>query len=626
MKTRRNAKSNANAVGQGFEIMVDIAILDEHQGVEERGPAEEGKPYAPSDEEQKLIKKVMNLFKKAKKHRDDYDKHWLRYYKMFRGKQWPDYRPSWRHSEVINMIFQAVQSQVPLETDSRPKISFVPTEPSDTQFAEIMNQVCEADWEAKNWLMALTEVVYDKTFYGAGLSELCYDEEEDEGAGGIKYASVDPFYCYPDPDARDVNVSGDFFVYAKPWDVEKAKKRWPDKAAYIHADALDVYGGEKTDLGTIKRRSTVDQNVPMELPGQSYDHGKRNEVLVIDCWMKSEDTDEEVTTGEDGSIRYVQKLRYPKGRHVVLCNNIVLEDEPNPYEDGKFPFARCQNYLLPREFWGISEIEQLEGPQMVFNKLVSFALDVLTLMGNPIWVVDTTSGVDTDNLFNRPGDVIEKEPGSEIRRESGVQLQPFVLQLVDRLKNWFDQIAGATDVTRGVAPASVTAASAIENLQDAAQTRVRQKMRLLDMYLKNVGEQYASRVMQFYSAPRLFRLTNNEGVNTFFKFHVTSTDDGGKVARITPYVEDAGKFSEGPTSEYQLRGRLDVRASTGSGLPFAKAEKEQRLMKLFQLGIIDAEEVLKGMDYPNAELVLSRVRSQQQAAAPAPAAAQGGAA
>jgi hypothetical protein len=52
-------------------------------------------------------------------------------------------------------------------------------------------------------------------------------------------------------------------------------------------------------------------------------------------------------------------------------------------------------------------------------------------------------------------------------------------------------------------------------------------------------------------------------------------------------------------------------------LPFAKAEKEQRLLKMFELGIIDEEEVLTGMDYPNAAIVLQRIKARKEAEAAA---------
>jgi len=239
-------------------------------------------------------------------------------------------------------------------------------------------------------------------------------------------------------------------------------------------------------------------------------------------------------------------------------------------------------------------------------------------------VIDTASGVDPDTIYNRPGLIIEKESGSEVRREPGVQLQPFVMQLIDRMEQWFNATSGEADVSRGIAPASVTANAAIENLMEASQTRIRQKMRNLDNYLVDVGQQYASRVMQFYTQKRVFRLTNNDGSVKFFRFNVEEDESGNKVGVFAEFVEnDIGELVEGEPRRFQAQGELDVIATTGTGLPFAKAEKEQRLLQLYDRQIIDAEELLTAIDYPNAEKVLARMQEAQAAAAEAQA-QQGG--
>jgi hypothetical protein len=70
-------------------------------------------------------------------------------------------------------------------------------------------------------------------------------------------------------------------------------------------------------------------------------------------------------------------------------------------------------------------------------------------------------------------------------------------------------------------------------------------------------------------------------------------------------------------NEYQMRGKFDVRVTTGSSLPFSKAEKEQRLLNLFDRQIIDAEEVLKSLEYPNYEALLQRMEQKAMQAAQA---------
>jgi hypothetical protein len=248
-------------------------------------------------------------------------------------------------------------------------------------------------------------------------------------------------------------------------------------------------------------------------------------------------------------------------------------------------------------------------------------------MGNPIWVVDNDSGIDTDNLFNRPGLVVEKNKGSEARREEGVQLQPYVLQVIDRLKSWFDDIGGDSDVSRGISSEGVTAASAIQSLQEASRTRVRQKSRNLDQFLQDDGQLYKNRVFQYYTAPQVFRLTRNEAVQKYFKFHVEKREqpDGSiqRVATVRPYIQDpeTGQWHESlEAKEYIMRGDFDVKVTTGSSLPFAKKEKADLAFQLFDRQVVDAEEVLEAVDYPNKEKVLMRMQEKAALAAQAQAA------
>lgn len=596
--------------------------------------------YQPTPEEKEAIKLVDKLYSKAKKHRAQYDEKWLDFYKMFRGRQWKETRPAYRHSEVVNLIFRAIQSTVPILTDAKPRIEFLPQEPSDREFADLMSKLVDFEWTKGNWQEELIEAIYDAHFYGAGFLELHIDDDARDGIGAACLKSSDPFYHFPDPKARDVNKECDFYIYAEPVDVELLKAEYPDKAQFIKPDLLDMAQSDnKTDFDQVKFKSPVDNRSLVE-GTSSYDVKERNKALKQTLILKSREFEEEekIIENDKGEteVKYVQKLKYPNGRKIVKVGGVLLEDEPYEPEHGKFPYARILNYTLPREFWGISEVEQLEGPQKTFNKLISFALDVLTLMGNPIWVVDTNSGIDTENLFNRPGLIVEKEPGSEVRRETGVQLQPYVLQMVELMKSWFDDIQGQPEVSRGIKPEAVSAASAIEALQDAANQRLRLKSRHIDAALQDLGQMYASLVMQYYTAPQVFRLTNNQNVDQYFKFHVEhEQDESGnplmdergspiRMAKVREIgIDENGNQVVGEEKSFQIRGKLDVKVITGSTLPFIKAQREGLAFRLLQAGAIDQPELLQAVEWPNWEATWERVKNNQAAMAAAAQPPQG---
>jgi hypothetical protein len=601
-------------------------LLDEHAP---RGPREEGAKsvYEPSDEERKAIHMVKRLFERAKRHRAKYDTNWLHYYQMFRGRQWTDQRPSYRHSEVINMIFKSIQNQVPLQTDSRPRIGFVAKEPEDLEFAQILSELCESDWENNNWLMRLTEVLYDSSLYGIGYSTESYNQDLNLGQGSATYQSVDPLECYPDPDAYEINDRenphrSEFFIRAEPIDVDKLKAEYPNKADYIKPDLATLLSDDRSDSHQIKVRSALDARVVTDHMGATSQSMAENKALKITCWVRDNTVVEEMVkcTDLDGNEypEYEQRLKFPNGRKICIASDVLLDDGDNPFDDGEFPYSKHVNYMLPREFYGISEVENLEGPQKTFNKLVSFALDVLTLMGNPVWINPSSSGVDSETLTNRPGLVVEpNDPGHGMQRLEGVQLQPYVMQLIQSFQQWFDDEAGTNDITRGIQPTGVSAASAISQLQDAAQTRIRQKSRFIDAYLGSVARHWLARVLQFYTVPRVHRVTSREGAAKYFRFSVAKTSEGETVMRYTPYKSVGGSLEEQQTRERIIQGQFDVQITTGSSLPFAKADKEQRLFSLFDRGIIDAQEVLNGLDYPNAKELIQRMQQKAEAQAAA---------
>lgn len=596
----------------GMNIGSSGGLLSEHEaGTPQEKKSSQVNIYDLSKEEEQVVKMVNEIYRKNKAHRAKYDKNWIEDYKMFRGEQWKNKRPAYRHSEVINLVFQTIQSTVPQMTDARPKFEFLPQEPQDQNISEILNHLSTSDWEKGGWSNPLLELIYDAAFYGIGYGCVKFDKEALDGMGSVVFESEDPLYVYPDPNAREINDEGRRsrnLCIAKPEDISALKRRYPKFAKYIKADLQDLskYDRTVTNDDDSMYLSPASDKILLEGSDKFSQMSHRDLALEITVYMKDDTTVTEKQVTTDGQEVRIKRLKYPNGRKIVVVNNIPIVDEEMEYDDKRFPYFKYVNYLLPREFYGISEIEQLKGPQRTFNKLVSFALDVLTLMGNPIWIVDHNSGIDTDNLYNRPGLIVEKNQGAEVRRESGVQLQPYVMNMIDHFKSWFDDVGGSKDVSRGAAD-GVTAARAIEALQEAANTRVRQKARVLDRSLQEFGQLYASRVFQYYTAPRVFRLTADDGSEQYFRVSMDSTEEGTKVTFN-------GFNGEKPTEpkEMLLVRDFDVRVTTGSTLTIAKRDHFNKAVSLFDRKAITTEDLLEAAEWPNIPKTLERIQKEQE--------------
>jgi hypothetical protein len=158
-------------------------------------------------------------------------------------------------------------------------------------------------------------------------------------------------------------------------------------------------------------------------------------------------------------------------------------------------------------------------------------------------------------------------------------------------------------------------------------------MRNYDGYLVETGEQWVQLALQNYTVPRVHRITNREGMEKYLRMHIeqstnpetgeveiSESGDPIRVAVVTNFKEDdLGRQvpDEANTMKYVIRGTFDVKVNTGTGLPFKKAEKERRLLELFDRGIIDKRAYFEETDYPNFEPILQRVEEAEQAAAQA---------
>jgi hypothetical protein len=596
------------------------------------GAADVGKQ---SKEERKTVEMVERLFTRYKSARQSYDMDWVENYQFFRGKQWKEARPAYRNDDVLNFVHSSIQTIIPIMTDSRPNIETVPENPEDFEFSQIMTQLLRSKWDRDLFSQIVAEAIVDACIYGTAISEQPWNQDLAQGLGDYEFNTVDPLYCYPDPRSRDINDEfGTGFITAIPTDLAEVKKDYPKLAHLLKSDLSDLDQAKtaKMEMADYRVRSATD-NLTLVQGERAADAEMPSQILVITAWLKDDTMIEEKVMEEDKqgnkvSKGFRMKKKYPNGRKIKIANKVLLEDIENPYIDSKFPYARLVDMFLPREFWGEGEVTQQKGPQQIINKLWGYVMDTLSLMGNPVWKNPTGSGVFSESIVNKPGLIIDYNDGFAPTREPGIDVQPSVFQAFDRMRDVFEKISGINEVTQGAMPRNASGI-AIESLQEAAQTRIRLKSRNVEAWLTAVGQQFASRILQFYSVPRIIRITENENAEKYFKIAIDeTTDEAGEIQRVATVQnfeemqqpDGSRQLVSTETKQYEIKGNLDVRITTGTTLPFARAQKKAQAKELFQLGIYDAEDFLKDLEHPRAQQVLEKYNQRQQAAAEAQAA------
>lgn len=451
--------------------------------------SDNSKKYTPTEKERKLVEWVYSKFKQAYVAKAPLMDKWKEYMSAYKGTYFQNKNlPDYKSNEISNHVFSTIETIRPIMTDNNPKFLAVPSTPQGMEFSADVQTALDYEWDREKMSLKLPAQLIPMLVYGNAVWFVQWDGKDGE-YGNISIKPVDPFNIFPDPLAESVDNS-EFLVYATYRNANQIKQQFPEKASAIEGS-----------------RITMSELVAERDNNDTQD---ANQVLILEMWCRDWVTMDESVEGK-------KQLKYPKGR-VITCLpelGILLSDKKNPYKDGKFPFVLMKNYDIPFEFWGVGEVEQVMSPQHYVNELTNQIIDNAKNTANMQWIIDKNSGIGQGKLTNRPGLVIRKTPGSEVRRDTPPAMPSYVREQIEVLKKDIQDISGVFDSLKGEQQGSVTAASAILALQEASQARIRLKIKLMEASLSELAQIVYSRMQQFWKLDRWVRVTDVEGNPSF---------------------------------------------------------------------------------------------------------------
>lgn len=484
-------------------------------------------------------------------------------------------KPEYKSDEISNFIFSTIETIKPIMVDNDPKIQVLPKTPKGMERSIKIQNLFDSEWKRAKMSKKLVQAITISLQIGTAIVFVPWDAKDENGLGNATPTLVNPYNFFPDPMATDMD-NAEYVIYAKYIQVNMLKQTFPKKAHLI-------------EPGTINHSELISQ-------GQDGSNIK-NQVLVIECYMRDYTTTDTEQEDDDGNKVKVSKRKYPYGRIVTICPELMLllEDKPQPYKDGKFPFNLIKCYDVPFEFWGKSEIEQLLSPQQYVNDLMNQIIDNAKLTANMPWIIDKNSGIGKGQLTNRPGLIVRKNPGTSVERKTPPQMPVYIQEIIDTLKRDIEIISGVHDVTQGRKPGSVSAASAIMALQDAAQARIRLKVKMMEQTLSEIGHMWYNRIKQYWITTRNVRALN----------------DHNRIAFIEIGPDD-------------LQEDYDFAIEGGSTMPQNKNAMLDLMIRLAQtpaedgLPMVDRETVLSYTNVPDSKKIMTRfaelIQGKQQQA------------
>ena len=587
-------------------------------------------------ESSSILRIIRRLYDGAKAERSKRDSNWATMWDYFDGKQWPQKRSSDKASPNCNIIASAVNTIAPILTDTSPSFGILGREPNDMPFAELLTQVIKVWWDRRSMNHVLVEALMDALVTDVGLLKVTWNEEQDSGLGDVEVTVVDPKRLYVPKGAADFDRNCPWVIHEFFMSRGKLTLKFKGMASTIEtAKSWTSPDDTSPDDTRIRVVSPTDKDIDAPDKPDSDAHRANDDIRVWECWMEDDTVIEEESINADGKNEKVLKKKYPQGRMVTCMPdaNEVLQDVKNPYKDGQLPFIRIVDMLKPRSFYGMGEVQGLSETQRMINKSFAVIMDWCNLMSNPSWVIDDTSNVDPEMLTSDVGQIIIKKAGSQVERQQAPPVPPQLFEMYHTLMELADTQSGVHEVTQGRKPTGITAAQAIETLQEAAQTRIRLKERNLLVSLQRLGRLVISRMLQYYTEPRVIALTGRDDMvgkwPTYIRFYVEQSEDDmyRPVSQKIAYDEAAEEYVTQPAKEGEYSmGDFELDVTSGTSLPFIKEQRSQQAIRLFENQAIDQQALLDVLEFPEKDTILQRMTekaAQAQEQAPPQQAQQG---
>lgn len=558
-------------------------------------PRRELEPLEPG--ERAIHEMLDRMYDEARAFKERLEPDWVQNIEYLRGEQWVKPRPSGLTQVTDNQLWRIYQQQASLLTDTKPNIT-VTAAINNAVWQQIIKEIrdaIEAVWFENEVDRVLVRCILDLFVTSKAYLKCIWNRDLAFGLGDVGIARIPPKYLWPDPNSTSLDTA-EFICYRTPVSLWDIRRRFdPIRAAQVKPDAsLSKY-----------TESKVRYKIPLPLPRRKE---QTRESAIPKAWV-------EEWWVRDPAADLAGRPKYPTGRMITRAGRILLFDAPNPYWDPwPGPWIDFSVNQMEESPYGEPDITQMKGMQDAVNVLLSLIIDNARFITNGIWIMDedALSPTESRKLISRPGAVITKRPGRELRRDVGQSLPGQVLEVLNALKMDLQFISGLQDTGYGRPPKGVTAASAIDQLQLATQATIRLKAREIEAGLVRLGHRIVARIFQYYLDERVMDVQGAEGIQSI-KW------DPGVFGRLDRFRGPEDALPDAPESypaiseddRRELLKQFRVRVLPASSLALSKEKRWAMDLALYSAGLIDRKAVLDSMDYPNKDAIMQRMTQAQ---------------
>ena len=592
---------------------------------------------------------IQEKFKKWSDGRNDWDTKAREDIDFYLGNHWTqeetDYLASVNQSSVIvDRLYSAIEQFKAIVTSSPPKFRAYPREDSDNKLAQVWNTLLEYIWDISDGNEVFKQVVHDYAITGMGYFHAYLDPEADYGRGEIKFANVDPFRVYVDPNTRHryfddasgiiistilskvqlINLYPDLAEIPKDENgapregYEKPLIEYIDKGLGFKdedypsssqntsvSDAFtpDMIKDSMWGAGTAEKYRMMQYYDKVKVPYfrlSDKRQGLQSELIVdYEKLQMMHEADATLETAiKIGDVTMVEVMQ-TRVRETATVGQVVLYQRV--LNTDIFPIVPVPN-IWTNTPYPMSDVGKGKGLQRFVNKMHSLLTAHAQSSAGLKLLIPQGSVQDVEQLerdWANPNATIEYDASfGEPHFPSPQPMSASILALPQQVEKYIDLNMGIYEMQQGNPQEAPRTASATMQLEDFGQRRSKSKLRDIEGSLKRLGKVVYSLSKKHYDFQKTFSIVNPNHDQNEYTVNKKIYDD--KTATIAE-------------REMSLQvGEYDIRIVGNSTMPSNKWGEWQIYLEAFQLGLIDRIEALKKTEVFDKDGILQRTDEMQQ--------------
>ena len=497
----------------------------------------------------------------------------------------------WLHNVIVSKHADAMKAY--------PEPNILPREQGDKGEAQMLSAIIPCILEQNNFEATYSNAMWQKLKTGTGCYKVVWDTSKLNGLGDIHVEKVNLLNVYWEPGQTDIQRSR-YFFHTELWDKDVLEERYPQLKGKLKGQSFFSTKFLYDDHVKTENKHTV-----IEVYYHRYIQGKNT---LQYCKYVG---DQVIYATENEVQRPAKPVIDPMtGQPAIdqMTGMPAMTFEPSMaerglYDHGKYPYFFDALYPIEGSPCGYGFVDLCRNPQTEIDLLKTAMVKNAMVGATPRYFSRIDGNINEEEFLDTGKPIVHVNGNVDeatLRRIEHNALDGMYVNLLDRSIDELRETSGNTEAATGSTPGSVTAASGIAALQEAAGKTSSDSTQASYRVYSQIVDCCIELIRQFYDMPRKFRILGQYGMERY----VTYTNTGLQPQHQgNDFGQDMG---------YRLPV-FDIKVSAQKKNVYTKVAQNELALQFFQLGFFNPQMVdqslmcLEMMDFDDKDTIMQKI-------------------